>query len=60
LSGELGSERLLLRQGVIEGVATDRSSLRQAEANNEEGDSEQDCKSGEPGASFLRRRVLHL
>jgi hypothetical protein len=60
LSGKLRSERLLFGKRVIERVSANRSSLCQAEANNEERDGEQDAKSGAPGALLLRRRVLHL
>jgi hypothetical protein len=60
LGGELCSERLLLGKGVIQRVSANGSSLRQAEANDEEGDSEQDAESGAPGALLLRRRVLHV
>jgi hypothetical protein len=60
LGGELRGERLLLGKGVIKWVAANGSSLRKAEANDEEGDSEQDAESGAPGALLLRRRVLHV
>ena len=62
LSRELRSECLLLCEGVIKWITTNRPSLCQAETNDEKGDGEQDANSGAPGACAVRRRrrVLHV
>ena len=61
LGGELCGERLLLSEGVVKRVAANWSSLRQTEANNQEGGGEQNAESGAPRTCSVRRRrrVLH-